>query len=345
MVSYTQPGETKFELWTERASLAGVCMGAVAYGIHLVLFFQCFQLLYRDRKAANRMYLMIYIVTIFTLGTIGNAMDIKVAEMSLIDYRDFPGSTGLRIVAVDFATPSVIGNSVYIVSSWFQDALLIYRFWIIFNRKRWLTAIPILLFLTSMVLSSILIAQLCTPGNTIWSRISVSLGIPYWSISLAMNITLTCLIASRLLLMRARMSKILSDDSTIATNRSPYLSVSAMMIESALLYSVNGLIFLVCYAINSPVQDLALPVLGQTQSIAPLLIIFRVARGRAWSSKTAQVIEHTSIRFADNSKAQSGSHQDSSKTSTASVMRRVPAGLLTFKVEPITGRVTLRSQM
>ncbi|KAJ7596643.1 hypothetical protein C8J56DRAFT_292487 [Mycena floridula] len=74
-----------------------------------------------------------------------------------------------------------------------------------------------------------------------------------------MTIIITALITTRLLLMHRRIAKVM-------TNPSSYLSFSAMMmIESALIYSSNGLIFLFSYAINCPIQNLALLVLGHTR--------------------------------------------------------------------------------
>ncbi|KAJ7248930.1 hypothetical protein C8J57DRAFT_1239938 [Mycena rebaudengoi] len=119
-----------------------------------------------------------------------------------------------------------------------------------------------------LILSAILIAELSQPGNTIWTTLSVNLAIPYWSISVSMTVILTALIAGRLLFMRYRLRKLMG-----ANTRTPYVSLSAMLVESAAIYSVNALVFLVSYGVNSSVQNLALPLLGQTQSIAPLLII------------------------------------------------------------------------
>lgn len=101
--------------------------------------------------------------------------------------------------------------------------------------------------------------MLCIPGITLWSTISIDLAIPYWSISIALNVIITTCIASRLLYMRYQIRR-----ATVGSG-SEYISITSMMIESAVLYTVNGLIFLVSYALNSPVQNLALPVLGQTQ--------------------------------------------------------------------------------
>jgi hypothetical protein len=101
--------------------------------------------------------------------------------------------------------------------------------------------------------------MLCIPGITLWSTISINLAIPYWAISIALNIIITACITARLLYMRYQMRKLIDGSGA------EYLSITAMLTESAALYTSNGLIFLVTYAVNSPIQNLALPVLGQTQ--------------------------------------------------------------------------------
>ncbi|GJJ11027.1 hypothetical protein Clacol_005258 [Clathrus columnatus] len=55
--------------------------------------------------------------------------------------------------------------------------------------------------------------------------------------------------------------------------KTPYLSVSATLAESAFLYSVVGLIFIITY------------------SIAPLFILLRVAQQRAWTRDTLKLTE------------------------------------------------------
>ena len=64
------------------------------------------------------------------------------------------------------------------------------------------------------------------------------------------------------------------------------MSIASMLVESAMLYAVTGLIFIITYAINSNVQNLVLPVLSQMVCISPELIILRVAMGRAVSAST-----------------------------------------------------------
>ncbi|KAJ7135105.1 hypothetical protein C8R46DRAFT_1325870 [Mycena filopes] len=286
------PDETSAQLWNERSILVGLFLGTIGFGVHLTLFMQCVGALYRRKEGQRNRGLLAFISILFILGNIGNATNIVFGQKTFIDDRNYPGGPNAFFVEQSTNWSAVVCNSVYIVNSWFQDALLLYRFWIIWACNYYVLVVPALAFLSSMVLSAILIAELSQPENTLWTTISVNLAIPYWSISISMTIILTALIAGRLLYMRYRTQKL----GGIATGPTPHFTLTAMLVESAAIYSVNGLIFLISYGINSPVQNLALPLLGQTQSIAPLLIILRMAQGRGWTSTTAR--EETTGRLA-----------------------------------------------
>ena len=85
--------------------------------------------------------------------------------------------------------------------------------------------------------------------------------------TIAINATMTLAIAYRLLRMRRRITATLG-----AEHARMYTSVAAMVVESAAVYSVTGLVFIICYARNSSVQNLILPILDQvvvSSCIAP----------------------------------------------------------------------------
>lgn len=127
----------------------------------------------------------------------------------------------------------------------------------------------------------ILLFQLSQPNANLWSTTTVNFGIPYWSISVSLNVLVTSLIVAKLYFIRRRTRAVLS------THHSrTYTSVAAMLVESAALYSATALLFIITYARNSQIQNLVLPVLGQVQAISPLLIMWRVARGQAISRET-----------------------------------------------------------
>jgi hypothetical protein len=85
-----------------------------------------------------------------------------------------------------------------------------------------------------------------------YSLNAINFGLLYWSFSIALNIVVTSLIVSRLLYMRHRL---LSAGSSIAKSHAAvYTNISAMMVESAGLYSAAAIVFLVAYGLQSPVQ-------------------------------------------------------------------------------------------
>lgn len=69
---------------------------------------------------------------------------------------------------------------------------------------------------------------------------------------------MTLLIIYRMLSMRFALVKVLGAD-----NLKIYVSISAMLIESAFLYSITGIVFIILYAKNSAVQNPILAILDQ----------------------------------------------------------------------------------
>jgi hypothetical protein len=90
----------------------------------------------------------------------------------------------------------------------------------------------------------------------------VNFALAYWSLSVGTTLLLTLCIVARLLHLRHRIQSACGKEHV---KDLPYLSISAMFVESASLYSVVGMITLVCFAKGYPAQSLVLPLLGQVQ--------------------------------------------------------------------------------
>lgn len=287
------PEESSLDLWNERSYLDGIFIGAVAYGAHATLFFITLQLLWARAKTNRKDFFWIaYIAILFAISSVGNGTQLKFTEMIWIDNRNYPGGPAVYFIDGSTDFMAVFCNSIYIANTWLQDGLLLYRFWIIFGRSYVFAAFPALMYAASVGLACFLFFMLSSPGQTIWSTFSFFTA--YWSISVGFNIIVTLAIVARLLIMRRRIGKVMP------TTASPYVSISAMLIESAFLYSAAGVIFIVTYGLNSPVQNLVLPTLAQIESIAPLLIIMRVAQGQAWTADTATRVTDSGFAFRKN---------------------------------------------
>jgi hypothetical protein len=69
--------------------------------------------------------LLVFICILFLLGNIGNATNIVFGQKTFIDDREYPGGPNAFFVEQSTDWSAVVCNSVYIVNSWLQDALLV----------------------------------------------------------------------------------------------------------------------------------------------------------------------------------------------------------------------------
>lgn len=111
-------------------------------------------------------------------------------------------------------------------------------------------------------MSILLLHQIVAPGGTLWIPESINFALVYWSTSVANNVLITASIVGYLLWMRFRIRRYLGPKQGAA---SVYISVSAILVESAFLYTAFALAFLIPLALNSPVNLIFLQALPQVQ--------------------------------------------------------------------------------
>lgn len=95
-------------------------------------------------------------------------------------------------------------------------------------------------------------------GQSYFQGTGADLVIAYYTLSVALNLVATVAISAKLWAARRR----LRDVSSMPT---PYVSVSAILIESAFLYTVCGIAFLVPFGLADPFQNVILPTLAQVE--------------------------------------------------------------------------------
>jgi hypothetical protein len=115
-------------------------------------------------------------------------------------------------------------------------------------------------YILILALACFVFAQLHAPGANVWQTINVNFFLAFWSVSISTTVFITTMIVGRLMFMRARL-RLLTNNS----HGSPYLSVSAMLIESAALYSAWALAFIISFGANHWFQNIALPVVAQVE--------------------------------------------------------------------------------
>lgn len=89
------------------------------------------------------------------------------------------------------------------------------------------------------------------PGLSLYSAQPLAYGTAYYAISLGTNVVLTILIVARLILYRRTHLAHLPPE-----HAQQYLSLAALIVESAALYTVFAVAFLVSYALNKPINQI-----------------------------------------------------------------------------------------
>ena len=107
-----------------------------------------------------------------------------------------------------------------------------------------------------------LIYQTSRPNSSIWNSVAISFGLPYFSLSVALNVILTCMIVTRLVLHSRNVRSAMGAPGGVT---GLYKAIVTMLIESSALYAVNSLLFIGPWAAQSQVADIFLPILAETQ--------------------------------------------------------------------------------
>ncbi|EIW64900.1 uncharacterized protein TRAVEDRAFT_108702 [Trametes versicolor FP-101664 SS1] len=305
---YSPPGETPADLWLERSNLVGAVLGAVSFGVHVAVFAQCLYFILPQalrRRTRTSLGLVAYVCTTFVLGMITLACDTRLLQLMFVDNRAFPGGPNSWLASHTEIAVKVVGNVSYIVCVFLADGLLLWRTYILWNKRVSVVIIPSLLFSVSTAMSILTVVQIAQPNLRVLDGNPTRFTDPYFSTSITLTTLLTLLLVGRLVYMSYRAKWYAGSQYAAA-----YVSVAAMLVETALPYAATGVVFIVCFARGSAAQNLVRPVLTQIMCINPELIILRVAMGRALSGtipaaappgfrssrlRTAQTFELTTV--------------------------------------------------
>ncbi|KAJ7191612.1 hypothetical protein GGX14DRAFT_578777 [Mycena pura] len=277
--SYAPPGESASDLWAEKTVINGDTLAGVTYGILFTLASQTLHLFINSPKSKRSWGLIAYVLATLSLATIAFGSIARVNQLTFVDDRNFPGGPNAFNTAFYSSPINMACLISYVIMGWMGDALMLWRFTLIYGYNYWLSLFPGLMYLGSIVTSIILLVAITQSSEAFWSTRSMEFAIAYWSLSISLNIILALAIAGRIWFVRRRIHKLLGPQ-----HSSSYVSIAAMVIESAALNALWDLVFIICYARNTPFQNI---LVGH----CPL---YRVAQGRAWSAKTA---EETALEF------------------------------------------------
>ncbi|KAF8992988.1 hypothetical protein BDQ17DRAFT_1253340 [Cyathus striatus] len=289
MAPYYGPVSSPHWIFLERAFVAGDFIGGVGYGIQCVLYLSCAIFFWKQRKLRKKsIILIVYMTLLMGIQTMLAAAQARVIQEIYIDNRNYPGGPWAYFLSHQTLPINVMFYSTLFLPTFLADLLILWRCWVIWKEAGKLIAcivlaLPVLLLLGSVGMGILWTLQSSQPGLSLYSKLPKTFGTTYYAISLSVNIILAILISLRLYMHRRRILGTLPEE-----HAKKYVSLATIFIESAALYSIFALIFVISYAVNNPINQIFLVVASSTQQIAGYLIIYRIAQGTAWSSSNLE---------------------------------------------------------
>ncbi|KAJ7781714.1 hypothetical protein DFH07DRAFT_385330 [Mycena maculata] len=279
-----------------RMSYAAAIVGCVTFGCYFVLAAICIHfLLKKNRRSSKGQHVVLaYTCLMLVVNIIYFVAASKWSEIEFVESTENPA-----IFAAQLSTNyAIIKDTAYTINIWLADSLMLYRTYIIWR------SIPVLLFPALVYLGALasglgLLIETGQPGGTFGVGLVVPFGTAFWSISVALNVILTFLISYKLLHQHRRVRSL-----RVTEVGDRYTDIVAILVESAALYSISGLIYIPLFALNIPLQYPFAALLGSAAGIAPNLIIFRIAMGVDFKGETMQ--QASSVQFATRALARHG---------------------------------------
>ncbi|TFY51176.1 hypothetical protein EVG20_g11127 [Dentipellis fragilis] len=269
------------EITFERSLYIGNVFASMLYGIQLWMYFQSVFLLLTRRLSharTQRLY-VIYGGVMLILLTFTVVPNLLIGQEAWIEHRT-EMDPAVFLAENSSLWYNTLGTAADVAVNFMGDGLLLYRCYIIWGSRHWVTAFPSLMYLASTAMAVITVVDSAFPGSSIFAGKSTQFVIAWISLTAGLNVILTVLISTRLLMMRSVARSILP-----AGVRAQYTSIVAILVESALPFSLLGIGLIVTYAKDTPVEVAFVCVWGTFCATAPQLIILRVAMGSGWSKE------------------------------------------------------------
>ncbi|PBK62091.1 hypothetical protein ARMSODRAFT_1025211 [Armillaria solidipes] len=276
---------TMKSLPVDYASLVGVWCGTVLYGVNLVLYFSCVNLLIR-----RRWWLLLGSATFqFIISTIHIAAGLHSLIEGFIWSKDTNGAVffwGNQARLVD-----ILQESATITNCIACDAIMLWRLYVIWNKSVKVSVPPAamvlafggqcsllaifapVLLLTFKVCGYISIYQLsCIDSRPESMQILYRWLQASYSLSLATQLSVTTMIVVRIWWLSQRVGAW----KPAATSK-PSTGIIWMIVESGAISAITSTLFLAFFNTDANISIILANSLGQISAIAPALILFRVA--------------------------------------------------------------------
>lgn len=319
-----------------KLEFTALMIGVILYGVTIALFFQSLRALFYPMKGRVTWGLVTHTVAMFLCLTISVTTELSQLAPFYIDDREYPQFTASMGIlepweylwGSDWPAMSILSNLMFPLNQWLADGLLLYRCYIIYAGN-YLVIFPCLMYLATVVIGAMYLCGII--GGEMGSTRCFSynlLGLQYSSICVAFNVLLTLMIIARLVLHRRSIQSALGASAGVT---GVYATIVVILTEACTPYAVAFLSYLslsdrhndsppsVSYFISTYSTPISSILVTRFQVIGPLLIVVRIAAGRAVTSNMTSPENVGSIRFRSQETSTSNSEPLADGNTTGSM--------------------------
>ncbi|PFH46945.1 hypothetical protein AMATHDRAFT_95755, partial [Amanita thiersii Skay4041] len=252
-------------------------------GMYAVLFSLCvYVLVYAKRlQGGVNKPLLITAIVMFVFSTIHVCVGLARGIFAFIQSKDEPlGALGYY--AKIWLPISIFKQALYATNNvpFTQKSIvadgLVYRCYVVWGFRWRVVVLPLIMLLATTLCAYLAVynfSQIHEGENVFASKIA-EWGTALFSLSLATNVTVTTLIASRIWWISREANTVLGKK-----HGQKYNKAVIIIVESGAIYSISLLTLLVLYCVKSNAQYIVYDALAQIMGIVPTLIIVRVGLG------------------------------------------------------------------
>ncbi|KAJ7446315.1 hypothetical protein FB451DRAFT_1412343 [Mycena latifolia] len=260
--------------WT---NLAGLSIGASLYGIYFLLYVTSTYVLVRRQSRAHigplyKSAVFISGVVLFICVTGNWILSMARVFIGFVTFRD--GTAAPAFFDDNSQITTTVQNIFAALSILIADSMIIYRLWIVWSRNKLVVLLPVLT-LIGLTIALILTVRTTTQVDDIAQDKGLTPGLVF---TLVTNIYSTGLISWKVW----NITK--ASSSVQGNNLRDFISI---IIESAAIYTIWAIFYIITHQINSDLQFVALIPLPAVAGIANALIQARIGMGRTIDSRSA----------------------------------------------------------
>ncbi|KAF8811730.1 hypothetical protein BYT27DRAFT_7336054 [Phlegmacium glaucopus] len=261
----TQPGYEPsdpiyLELW-----MIGVIVSAVVYGGILTLTLSYIPLLLKTSQSISRRmrnFLLLYVTFMVGLSTV--YIITMIIALTYTIFYGFDYHHGRY-----FFQNGLVGAICTTLANWGADGFMLWRCAVLYDgisRRRRIALIAVLVFLGLMAFASGLLSMLF---GFLYILVMIC-------VTVALNVLTAILITLRILHFEKYTRKTMGVE-----HNSPYMTVLIICVESSALMVIFSLIYFILVFQQANASYIPMQLLVHVYVLSPLLIVYRVARGKA----------------------------------------------------------------